>query len=399
MGKSGNPAKTSLPKGTITWYSNSPQAPTGYGTQTAQVTARLKREGLDVAIISNYGNELPSSWDSGFGVVPIFQRGFEVYSNDIAPIHHSRWTAKHPKQKSVFISLYDSWVFKNKAWDRFPIASWTPIDHSPVPPKVAAWLKKDNVTPIAMSRFGQDEIRRLGIDCEYAPHAFEPVFKPTPLIEGLPNREWMKISDDAFVVGINAANKGVMPNRKAFGEAFMAFSIFALEHSDAVLYVHADPFGLAGGINLLNLAQACGINEKQIMFVDPVEYRYGYSQEVLAGIYSACDIGLTISLGEGFGLATIEFQACGVPVITSNFAASAELAGPQSFLVDGQPLWDALQDSWFQIPSVPGIVDALKLAYKNRGQNTQNTLDWVAQYSAETVFRTYWQPLIQKLLG
>lgn len=399
MGKSGNPAKQVTPKGTITWYSNSPQAATGYGTQTAQVTSRMKREGLDVAIVSNYGNELPSSWDSGFGVVPIFQRGFEVYSNDIAPVHHARWSKQHPNQKSIFISLYDSWVFKGKGWDKFPIASWTPIDHSPVPTKVAAWLKKDNVTPIAMSRFGQDEIRRLGIECEYAPHAFEPVFNPTPLIEGLPNREWMKISNDAFVVGMNAANKGVTPNRKAFGEAFMAFSIFALEHSDAILYVHADPFGHAGGINLLTLAQACGISEKQIMFVDPIEYRYGYSQEVLAGIYSACDVGLTPSLGEGFGLATIEFQACGVPVITSNFAASAELAGPQSWLVDGQPLWDATQDAWFNTPSVPGIVDALRLAYQQRGQDTQPTIDWVQKYAAETVFNIYWQPLIQKLLG
>jgi len=393
-----NPAKQPLPKGTVTWYSNSPEAPTGYGTQTSNVVSRLKRDGLDVAISSNYGNDLQAVWESDYGEVPIYPRGFETYSNDIAPVHHSRFSNLFKNQKSLFITLYDAWVFKGKTWDKFPIASWVPIDHSPVPPKVAAWLKKNNVTPIAMSRFGQDEIKRLGIECEYAPHSFEPVFKPTSLIEGLPGREWMKLKPEQFVVGINAANKGVMPVRKAFAEAFMAFSVFALKHPDAVLYVHSDPFGQAGGINLLTLAQACGINEAQILFVDPIEYRYGISQEILAGIYSACDVGLTTSLGEGFGLATVEFQACGVPVITSNFAASAELAGPQSWLVDGQPLWDATQDAWFNTPSIPSIVEALEKAYELQGQDTSATVKWAQQYASERVYDTFWRPILRKLL-
>ena len=399
MGKSNNPAKQSIPKGTVTWYSNSPDAPTGYGGQTSNVVSRLKRDGLDVAISSNYGNDLQTVWDSGFGDVPIYPRGYETYSNDIAPVHHKRFSDLHPNQKSLFITLYDAWVFKGKVWDAFKIASWVPIDHSPIPPKVLNFLKRENVTPIAMSRFGQDELKRAGLECEYAPHSFEPVFKPTPLIEGQPGRAWMKLEPEQFVVGINAANKGVMPVRKAFAESFMAFSIFALTRRDAILYVHADPFGQAGGINLLTLATACGIKESQILFVDPIEYRYGISQEILAGIYSACDVGLTTSLGEGFGLATIEFQACGVPVITSNFAASAELAGPQSYLVDGQPFWDATQDAWFNTPSIPAIVGALEKAYETRGQDTKATVNWVQDYASERVYDTFWRPIINKLLA
>jgi glycosyltransferase involved in cell wall biosynthesis len=118
----------------------------------------------------------------------------------------------------------------------------------------------------------------------------------------------------------------------------------------------------------------------------------------LAGIYSACDVGLTTSLGEGFGLATVEFQACGVPVITSNFAASAELAGPQSWLVDGQPLWDATQDAWFNTPSIPSIVEALEKAYKVRGQDTSATVKWAQQYASERVYDTFWRPILRKLL-
>jgi glycosyltransferase involved in cell wall biosynthesis len=147
------------------------------------------------------------------------------------------------------------------------------------------------------------------------------------------------------------------------------------------LYLHTEAFGAYGGINLAQLLESLRIDPKHVRFVDQVAYKFGIDRQTLAAAYSACDVGLTPSLGEGFGLATIEFQACGVPVITSNFAASAELAGPQSWLVEGQPLWDATQDAWFNTPSIPSIVDALRLAYQQRGQDTQPTIDWVQMFA------------------
>ena len=44
-------------KGTVTVFSNSPGAPTGYGQQTEYLVTRMKRDGLDVAVQSNYGIE------------------------------------------------------------------------------------------------------------------------------------------------------------------------------------------------------------------------------------------------------------------------------------------------------------------------------------------------------
>jgi predicted metal-dependent peptidase len=46
---------------------------------------------------------------------------------------------------------------------------------------------------------------------------------------------------------MNAANKGVTPIRKAFGENLLAFSMFAKKYDDAVLYIHTDPSGSMGG--------------------------------------------------------------------------------------------------------------------------------------------------------
>ena len=195
---------------------------------------------------------------------------------------------------------------------------------------------------------------------------------------------------------MNAANKGVSPNRKAFGENILAFSMFAQMHDDVVLYLHTDASGSLGGIKLQELILSCGIKEHQYAFVDPYVLRNGISQETLATIYTAMDVLLATSYGEGFGIPTIEAQACGTPVIVSEFAASTELMG-DGWLVEGQPLWDAPQSSWFNTPRVPGIVDALEQAYQ-RGQGTsEKAVEFASGYNADYVFNKYWKPALRVL--
>lgn len=400
MGKSGNPAKANL-KGTISWFSNSPSAPTGYGTQSAQVLNRLKRDGFDVAVLSNYGREgIIGEWESEYGAVREYPRGAEMYSQDITPLNHMHWVASNKKdQPNVLITLYDAWVLKGDKYDEINVASWTPIDHIPAPPAVMKWLKRPSVTPIAMSLYGKQMIENNGVESLYVPHAFEKVFKPTPTYGGATARENMGLGEDRFVVGMNAANKaGGLIHRKAFTENIMAFALFAQKHPDAVLYIHSDAFGSHGGWRLPTLIEACGLKKGQYLFVDPIAYRYGISQEQLANIYSAWDVMLATSYGEGFGVPQIEAQACGVPIITSNFAASVELASPDSFLVEGQPLWDNGQESFFNVPNINGIADALEQAYQ-RGRGTfPKTLEFAQQYEAETVYKKYWIPTLAKIL-
>lgn len=42
-------------KGTVSVFSNSPGQPTGYGQATEALVKLLKRDGADVASLSNYG--------------------------------------------------------------------------------------------------------------------------------------------------------------------------------------------------------------------------------------------------------------------------------------------------------------------------------------------------------
>jgi glycosyltransferase involved in cell wall biosynthesis len=407
VGKSGNPSKQQSngsarrtgavsSKGRssspirIGWNSNAPWAETGYGTQTAQVTKRLKAEGHEVAIFNNYGLEGSNTdWDG----IPIYQRGAELYSNDVVPAHMHHWSQGNKDIPNILFTLYDVWVFKGPRWADWNVASWVPIDHMPAPPGVSKWCSQDFVTPIAMSQYGQAMLQNDGIEALYIPHAIEKVFKPGNAKVG---REIMKISEDKFVVGMNAANKGIMPNRKAFGENLLAFSIFAQMHDDVVLYLHTDLLGAFGGIKFADLITAVGIKPENISIIDPYMYRSGISQEAVASIYTAMDVLLATSYGEGFGIPTIEAQACGTRVIASDFAASRELVG-DGWLVEGQPLWDAPQQSFFNIPNVPKIVEAMEAAYQAGRSRSQKAIDFAKNYDADLVFERDWKPALEIL--
>lgn len=397
--RSGNPARRADKPRAILWTSNSPWAPTGYGTQTAQVTTRLQKAGHRVAIASNYGLEATAFEWQGMRQFP---RGFDMYSNDVVPAHMAAWDHENPGFDPLLITLYDVWVFKGKPWDEMKqIASWVPIDHMPAPPMVMKFLQRPNVVPIAMSQFGKAMIEREGVEALYVPHAIEKVFKPTasvPVPKGgvLTGRGFMEIGEDKFVVGMNAANKGKVPNRKAYPEAFLAFALFAKKHDDAVLYVHTEDRGAMGGINLRELAEACGIAEHQLTFVDQYAYRIGIPQEMLAGIYTAMDVLLQPSMSEGFGIPIIEAQACGTPVIVTDSTSMPELLG-DGWLVEGQPWWDCMQTSWMVVPAVPAILSALEQAYARGRERSQVAIDFAAQYDADVVFKDYWLPALRAL--
>ena len=72
-------------KGTVSVFSNSPGQPTGYGQATEALVNLLKRDGADVAALSNYGHEgINTTYQTKYGEIPLYARGSEAYSNDVA---------------------------------------------------------------------------------------------------------------------------------------------------------------------------------------------------------------------------------------------------------------------------------------------------------------------------
>jgi glycosyltransferase involved in cell wall biosynthesis len=188
----------------------------------------------------------------------------------------------------------------------------------------------------------------------------------------------------------------VHPSRKAFAENFMAFGMFAQRHSDAVLYMHSEASGSMGGLDLNALAEVCGIPKDRIKWTDPYLYRNGLPVHAMAALYTSADVLLAASMGEGFGIPVIEAQACGTPVIVSNFTAQPELVG-DGWVVEGQPYWDAAQRSWFLTPSVASILSALEKSYERRGEKSSKATEFAKQYDADRVYDQYWKPAMKEI--
>jgi len=382
----------------ILWYSNAPWTTTGYGQQTAQVIQRLAKEENEVAVHAMYGLAGSASMWNGFKIYP---QGVETYSNDVIAAHLADWS-NGSKLPPLLMTLFDTWVLKSPSLLQVKnIASWVPIDHQPAPPEVAAWCDRPNVYPIAMSKFGSKMLDVFNIKNVYVPHAIEPIFKPTISVKTndgglLTGREFMGFEDDHFVVSICNFNKGVSPSRKAFAENLLAFGLFAADQPDARLYLYTEPDGAMGGVNLRELCISCGIAEDKYKVVDQYSYRHGIQQGVMAAMYTATDVLLSATMGEGFGIPVIEAQACGTRVIVSNFSAQPELVG-DGWIVDGQPWWDQAQNSWFFTPRVTGILDALKQAYNAPRSRSDKAIAHAQGYGADVVFEQYWKPAMKEL--
>lgn len=374
----------------ILWYSNAPWSATGYGQQTAQAIHRLKKENHKVAVATNYGFEGGLTNWQGF---PIYPKGVTPYSDDVMAAHYLQWASENPELEPLLITLFDVWVFKSASLDAVPkIVSWVPIDHTPAPPAVINWCKKPNVTTLAMSQFGLKMLHNAGVDALYVPHGIEDVYKYTPNIKGITGRQLMGVPEDAYVVMMNSANKGNSPPRKAFGENLLAFAMFAKNHPDAYLYMHCEQVSPTG-VNLSELARACGIPADRIVFADPYAVRNGMPVEVMPALYSAADVLLAVSMGEGFGIPVVEAQACGTRAITSNQTAQLELNG-HGWLVDCQPYWDNAQSSWFHTPFISQIVQALEDSYADRQESHSDSIKFASQYNADTVFNNHWKPAL-----
>lgn len=374
----------------ILWHSNAPWAPTGYGQQTALFTPKIRALGNDVAISAFWGlGGSKMEWE-GMKVYP----GDENWGNRLLPAYAAHHAEGEPTGCQI-ITLMDVWVLNNDAHSQLRMASWVPVDHDPVPPNVVRGFEKYGIDAIAMSRFGQKALQAEGIDAMYVPHGVDTnLFQPQGGRERV--RQAMGFPSDAFVVGMVANNKGTNPPRKAFPQAFEAVGQLARERDDVFLYVHAEKWGVYGGLNLPTLAEKVGLDEDRIRWAPQLDLQIGIPTEAMPPLYEAFDVLLNPAYGEGFGIPIIEAQACGTPVIVSDWTAMTELCGA-GWLVDGERWWDASQGAFYLSPHVGSILDALRESYDHAGGLRGKAVEFAQGYDADRIVDQYWKPVLDEL--
>jgi glycosyltransferase involved in cell wall biosynthesis len=153
-------------------------------------------------------------------------------------------------------------------------------------------------------------------------------------------------------------------------------------------------------MNLPRYLNFIGAPIERFRWPEQMAFRNGIPTEHLKHIYSAADVLIGSSMGEGFGIPTIEAQACGTPVIVSQFAGSAELAGPHSTLIHGQKQWDEFQGSFWIVPEVRQIQGALEANYQETKAGTVDRIkvrEFALHYDADLIYDKHWRPLIELL--
>jgi glycosyltransferase involved in cell wall biosynthesis len=150
------------------------------------------------------------------------------------------------------------------------------------------------------------------------------------------------ILDHEKIVGIVATNQ----SRKDYGLAFEALAEVNKEMAVRI-FIQIDTLERHWSIPQLlfdyNLMHRTILNTNLI------------SDDVMARIYSACDLTLGIGGGEGFGYPIFESLACGTPVLSGNYGGQAEhmdddfLMLPEMFRIEGayncvRPVYNS--DKW-----------------------------------------------------
>ena len=376
----------------LLWASNSPYNGSGYGVQTGLVAPRLQAAGHDIAIAANYGLEGSMlSLPGPRGPIPMYPKGGEPHSIAITGEHAEHW------QADVILTHYDAWVYEPQRFFKRPWVPWYPVDCDGLQTQVEEKIRHAAFR-ITQTRHGQEATKAKGLQCEYVPAGFDgSSYRP---VDGGEWRDGAGFPRDAFLVAMVAANKGApgAPSRKSFPQLFEGFARFAAEHGNAYLYVHTVA---KAHLDLVDLAARYRIQDR-VGFAHPYQLMAGHvSPQDMATIYSAADVLLSPSMGEGFGVPILEAQACGTPVITGDWTSMSEItrtgyAIPKERAIRYPvPHQDAVYGDMF-IVDPTAVAEALAdaVTWKHAPADVAAA---VAEYEIERVFAEHWLPVVEKL--
>ena len=402
----------------LLYSSNIMGCASGYGVQSGSLLPRLAElpefDGApgslagrkNIAQFAWYGLHGLKLNLEGFEIYPAFD---DAFGNDVIGAHTKHFGA------NVTVTLIDAFVLQNVAESVKPslFCPWLPIDHDPIPDAVLRGIAGAYM-PLTYAKWGHELLTAAGVENVYIPHGIEPsIYKV--LADRGPVRQFKRDLtglDNAFLCVMVAANKG-FPDRKWFQGQLEVFRDFRKDVPHAKLYLHSLPTGHHGGIPFAEFAQRLGLTVKiagdprpaDVIFPNPYFYRLGFPPEYLSMVYNAADVLLATATSEGFGIPIVEAQACGAPVITTNFSAMPELVrwGHLVEVADKQLTGMMSYTAW---PSKTSMLDKLRRLYEaweiaggdwplTRRLQTSKAIH--EEYSWDTIVREQWAPFMARV--
>jgi len=169
------------------------------------------------------------------------------------------------------------------------------------------------------------------------PHGVDRrVYKPFDLFEGGNTKEVARktmfgnvVTDEDFLICVVSMNQ----KRKGHHLALQVFKLLLEQWPEMrpKLYMHCAMDNVPDGISLDEVANDLGLKVgRDVFFARPDLFPNGHplaTEQQLNSIYNACDLLLTTTYGEGWGLTITEAMAAGLPVAGPNHTSVANILG------------------------------------------------------------------------
>jgi glycosyltransferase involved in cell wall biosynthesis len=255
---------------------------------------------------------------------------------EVWPIQGSQWGSDCIReyveefQADCVISLFDQWAFPGfqqlgSIWLPYTVCHYQPMEQALYD------AVKDTWRQLCLCEWAKGVMEERGLHPTTVPLGVDTkVFRPLigemsengQIIDKTWCRnygKWAGMPKDRFIFGMVAANRDF---RKNLEPQLRVFAEFVRSHPDAHLVMHTNPGPQEGGWDLPRLIKFLGIADN----VDMTSGKLDLTSPELAILYNSFDCLLLASASEGFGIPIIEAEACGIPVITHDYAAMSELA-------------------------------------------------------------------------
>lgn len=352
-------------------------APTGFGTVTSDLGRAMLELGVDVRFLSqNELGQLDEPFKSRTFVINAERVGWHRAANDgqlgIAGILDGSLWEDH-WQAEVCLILGDFYAARGvifldergiEAFKRIRTYHYVPIEGVDLPPSWAPlW---EIAQPIAMSRFGAEEIARVtgttpavvyhGVDTA----SFYPVSSAKPIRLGSAT---LRSRDECKAYFKFAAGWQVLLRtdtnvpRKNWPALLRALEPTLAAHPQCVLFMHTRSADEGGDLRDIWSHAAPEVRRRM---VNPGWKDRGFilGRMELAALYNAADVYVSTS-PEGFGLTIAEAIACGVPAVALDYSSVPEVVGPAGMLVPVAHLVDNPYAHRWAVPDENAFGDAV----------------------------------------
>lgn len=270
---------------------------------------------------------------------------------------------------------------------------------------------KANSDPIMLHKYGCYDCQLNNKEQASCSHYKEEYIGVLKFINGKWTEENMPITNlptvtkGKHVFLFVGQNLGV---RKRIERLLKAYHLFIKDSKQlrdrTVLHLHTMPISI-NGTNLIGIIQNLGIQDS-VIFSYGAYRSSGWTDQAMNVLYNTADVNVSASSSEGFGLATIESMACGIPNIGPACSSFVELIGDGEKDPNARGLLASIGE-WQMIEngSERALVNENHLALmmkklytdeKLRERFSKNSIKFTNQYTWDKVC-LQWDELLKKI--